>query len=72
MMDNIAKAIIANEGVPLTLKQHDAIVSKIKNQADEAHAEMLACKGMVPIGMIMFTFLLHGPILYLFIYRLPV
>ncbi|KAJ0534906.1 putative transcription factor C2H2 family [Helianthus annuus] len=49
MQDDIAKAIIAKEGVPLTLSEHDAIVSKIKNKAAEAHAEMLACKDMVPI-----------------------
>ncbi|KAM0032468.1 putative transcription factor C2H2 family [Helianthus debilis subsp. tardiflorus] len=49
MQDDIAKAIIAKEGVPLTLVEHDAIVSKIKNKAAEAHAEMLACKEMVPV-----------------------
>ncbi|KAI3785262.1 hypothetical protein L1987_44378 [Smallanthus sonchifolius] len=48
MQDDIAKAIIAKEGVPLTIQEHDAIVSKIKNKAAEAHAEMLACKEMVP------------------------
>ncbi|XP_035837482.1 uncharacterized protein LOC118485463 [Helianthus annuus] len=37
MQDDIAKAIIAKEGVPLTLAKHDAIVSKIKNKAAEAH-----------------------------------
>ncbi|KAM0005513.1 hypothetical protein Hdeb2414_s0210g00833321 [Helianthus debilis subsp. tardiflorus] len=49
MQDDIAKAIIAKEGVPLTLAEHDAIVSKIKNKAAEAHVEMLACKEMVPV-----------------------
>ncbi|KAD4888407.1 hypothetical protein R6Q59_034566 [Mikania micrantha] len=49
MLDDIAKAIIAKEGVPLTIQEHDAIVSKIKNKTAEAHAEMLACKEMVPI-----------------------
>ncbi|XP_076960718.1 uncharacterized protein LOC143637155 [Bidens hawaiensis] len=49
MQDEIAKAIVANEGVPITLKEHDAILSKIKIKAAEAHAEMLACKEMVPL-----------------------
>ena len=30
--------------------EHDAIISKIKKQTAEAHAEMLACKQMLPIG----------------------
>nr|XP_043617880.1 uncharacterized protein LOC122589631 [Erigeron canadensis] len=49
MLDDVAKAVIANEGVPLTTMEYDAIVSKIKNKAAEAHAEMLECKTMVPI-----------------------
>ncbi|KAI7748992.1 hypothetical protein M8C21_009898 [Ambrosia artemisiifolia] len=44
MQDEIAKAIIAKEGVPLTLAEHDAVVAKIKSKAAEAHAEMLAYK----------------------------
>ncbi|KAI3777276.1 hypothetical protein L1987_47075 [Smallanthus sonchifolius] len=51
MQDDIAKAIIAKEGIPLTIKEHDAIVSKIKDRAAEVHAEMLACKNMVPIDI---------------------
>ncbi|CAH1421419.1 unnamed protein product [Lactuca virosa] len=49
MQDDIAKAIIKREGAPLTLMEHDEIVSKIKKEAAEAHAEMLACKQLVPI-----------------------
>ncbi|KAM0050031.1 putative P-type Ca(2+) transporter [Helianthus debilis subsp. tardiflorus] len=45
----MAKAIIA-KGVPLTIKEHDAIVSKIKDKAAEAHAEMLASEKLVPLG----------------------
>lgn len=32
MLDDVAKAVIANEGVPLTTMEYDAIVSKIKIQ----------------------------------------
>ncbi|KAM0062928.1 putative transcription factor C2H2 family [Helianthus debilis subsp. tardiflorus] len=49
MQGDIAKAIIAKEGVPLTIKEHDAIVSKIKDEAAEAHAEMLASEKLVPL-----------------------
>ncbi|PWA87591.1 DDT domain, subgroup [Artemisia annua] len=48
MQDEIAKAIIANEGVPMTIKEHDSVVSKIKKKAAEAHAEMLECQKMGP------------------------
>ncbi|KAJ0687969.1 putative WHIM1 domain-containing protein [Helianthus annuus] len=50
MQDDIAKAITAKEGVPLTIKEHDAIVSKIKDKAAEAHAEILASEKLVPLG----------------------
>ncbi|KAK9066908.1 hypothetical protein SSX86_014232 [Deinandra increscens subsp. villosa] len=49
MQDEVAKALIAKEGAPLTLAEHDAIISKIRNRTAEAHAEMLACKEMLPI-----------------------
>nr|GEW41690.1 zinc-finger domain of monoamine-oxidase A repressor R1 [Tanacetum cinerariifolium] len=40
IQDEVAKAITANYGVPITTKEHDEIVSRIKN------AEMLECKTM--------------------------
>ncbi|GJR94905.1 hypothetical protein Tco_0267079 [Tanacetum coccineum] len=33
MMDGIAKAIIANDGVSITTKEHNSVVSKIKKKA---------------------------------------
>ncbi|KAJ0868987.1 putative WHIM1 domain-containing protein [Helianthus annuus] len=56
--DDIAKAIIAKEGVPLTIKEHDAIVSKIKDKAAEAHGEMLASEKPGPIRSVL-TFLIQ-------------
>ena len=50
MQDEIAKAIIANEGVPITIKEHDLVISNIKKKAAKAHAEMLECKKMGPQG----------------------
>ncbi|GJT02263.1 zinc-finger domain of monoamine-oxidase A repressor R1 [Tanacetum coccineum] len=46
IQDEVAKAITANYGVPITTKEHDEIVSRIKSKEAEAHAEMLECKTM--------------------------
>ena len=43
----MAKAIIAKNGVPLSISEHDAIISQIKSDTAQAHAEMLDAKGMV-------------------------
>ena len=56
MQDEVAKAIIAKNGEPLSISEHEAIVSEIKTEAAQAHAEMLESKGMVPKGMF-FVFL---------------
>ncbi|GFZ18962.1 zinc-finger domain of monoamine-oxidase A repressor R1 protein [Actinidia rufa] len=50
MQDEVAKAIIAKNGDPLSISEHEAIVSEIKTEAAQAHAEMLEAKGMVPKG----------------------
>ncbi|PSR87806.1 Cell division cycle-associated 7-like protein [Actinidia chinensis var. chinensis] len=50
MQDEVAKAIIAKNGDPLSISEHEAIVSEIKTEAAQAHAEMLESKGMVPKG----------------------
>lgn len=43
----MAKAIIAKNGVPLSISEHEAIISQIKSDTAQAHAEMLDAKGMV-------------------------
>jgi hypothetical protein len=43
----VAKAIIAKNGVPLSISEHEAIISRIKSDAAQAHSEMLDAKGMV-------------------------
>ncbi|XP_050230556.1 uncharacterized protein LOC126679550 [Mercurialis annua] len=48
VQDEVAKAIIAKNGAPFSISEHDAIVSQIKKEAAQAHAEMLAAMGMVP------------------------
>ncbi|CAL5379276.1 unnamed protein product [Camellia sinensis] len=50
MKDEVAKAVIAKNGVPLSIFEHEAIVSQIKTEAAQAHTEMES-KGMLPKGM---------------------
>jgi hypothetical protein len=42
----VAKAIIAKTGA-LSIAEHEAIVSQVKREAAQAHAEMLDVMGMV-------------------------
>lgn len=51
MMDEIAKAIIAKNGAPLSISEHEAVVSQIKTEAAQAHAQILESHDMVPNGM---------------------
>ncbi|CAA2984301.1 Hypothetical predicted protein [Olea europaea subsp. europaea] len=46
MKDDIAKAIIAKHGAPLSILEHEAILSKIKSEAAHAHAKVLESQGM--------------------------
>ncbi|KAL0332496.1 UNVERIFIED_CONTAM: hypothetical protein Scaly_2151100 [Sesamum calycinum] len=47
MKDDIANAIIAKDGASLSISEHEAIVSHIKSEAAEAHAEVLESKSML-------------------------
>ena len=51
VQDEVAKAIIAKNGAPFSISEHDAMVSQIKKEAAQAHAEMLAAMGMVHKSM---------------------
>ncbi|KAI8025111.1 hypothetical protein LOK49_LG02G01879 [Camellia lanceoleosa] len=48
MKDIVAKAVIAKNRVPLSISEHEAIVSQIKTKAAQAHNEMVESKGMLP------------------------
>ncbi|KAL9671517.1 hypothetical protein QQ045_009086 [Rhodiola kirilowii] len=48
MQDELAKAIIAKSGAPLTISEHENIVSKIKIEAAEARAQLLEARGFLP------------------------
>lgn len=53
MQDEVAEAIIAKSGAPLSISEHEAIVTQIKTKAAQAHAEILESKGMVTKGMVL-------------------
>ena len=59
MLDEVAKAIIAKNGAPLSVSEHEAVVSKIKTEAAKAHAEMVVSKDMLPNGMVCFVCFYH-------------
>ncbi|KAK4834628.1 hypothetical protein QYF36_025888 [Acer negundo] len=48
LQDEVAKAIIDKNGAPLSIDEHEAIISKIKSETAQAHSEMLEAMGMVP------------------------
>lgn len=41
MKNEVTEAIIAKNGVPLSVSEHDAIVSQVKHEIAQIHAEML-------------------------------
>ncbi|KAL6587983.1 hypothetical protein OROMI_000961 [Orobanche minor] len=47
MKDDYAKAILAKHGAPLSISEHEAIVSDIKRKSAQAHAKVLESKGML-------------------------
>ncbi|OIT21514.1 PREDICTED: uncharacterized protein LOC109218827 [Nicotiana attenuata] len=44
MQDRIAQALIAKNGAPLSISEHESIVSQIKCEAAEAHASVMESK----------------------------
>lgn len=51
VQDEVAKAIIAKNGASLSVSEHEALVSQIKKEAAQAHAEMMEAIGMVSKSM---------------------
>ncbi|CAI0547678.1 unnamed protein product, partial [Linum tenue] len=45
--DEIAKAVLAKNGAPLSISEHEALMSQIKEETSQAHAEMEEAKAMV-------------------------
>ncbi|GAV75644.1 zf-4CXXC_R1 domain-containing protein [Cephalotus follicularis] len=48
LQDEVAKAIIVKNDAPLSVAEHEAVISQIKIEASKAHAEMVEATGMVP------------------------
>ncbi|CAI0547656.1 unnamed protein product [Linum tenue] len=48
--DEIAKAVLAKNGAPLSISEHEALMSQIKEETSQAHAEMEEAKAMVSKG----------------------
>lgn len=51
LQDEVAKALIAKKSAPLSISEHEAIVSEVKSEAAQAHSEMLEAVGLVPKSM---------------------
>ncbi|KAG8384066.1 hypothetical protein BUALT_Bualt04G0079400 [Buddleja alternifolia] len=47
LKDDIAKAVIAKNGANLSISEHDGIVSKIRAEAAQAHANVLESEAMI-------------------------
>ncbi|XP_042519407.1 uncharacterized protein LOC122093188 [Macadamia integrifolia] len=48
LLDDVAKAIQLKNGAPLSISEHEYLVSRIKVEAAKAHSEILEAMGMVP------------------------
>lgn len=46
--DEVAKAIVAKNGAPLSISEHEAVVAQIKLEAAQAHEEMVEAVDMLP------------------------
>lgn len=51
MLDEVAKAIIAKNGAPLSISEHEAVVLQIKTEVAQARAEIMESQDMVSNGM---------------------
>lgn len=54
LQDEVAKLIIAKNGAPLSISEHEALVSQIKTEAAQAHAQLLEAEGIMPKSMFPF------------------
>ncbi|KAF8389793.1 hypothetical protein HHK36_024312 [Tetracentron sinense] len=48
LQDEVTKAILLKNGAPLSISEHEVLVSKIKTEAALVHAEMLEAQDIVP------------------------
>ncbi|XP_021763526.1 uncharacterized protein LOC110728178 isoform X2 [Chenopodium quinoa] len=48
LQEKVATAVLAKNGVPLTISEHDSIISKIKEETERARAELLEAMDSMP------------------------
>lgn len=58
MQDLIAEALLAKNG-PLTISEHETIVSQVKQEIVQARAELLQTRGDASKSMSLFLYLLY-------------
>ncbi|KAF9618267.1 hypothetical protein IFM89_000902 [Coptis chinensis] len=63
MQDDVAKAIISRNGAPLSISEHESLISRIKDEAAKAHAEKLEAIELVPKKIQMSNAVRTDPIL---------
>lgn len=51
LQEKVAKAIIAKNGAPLTISEHDSIMSKIKKETELARAALMEAMDSMPKSM---------------------
>lgn len=61
LQEEVAKAVLAKNGVPLSISEHDSIIAKIKVETELARAELLEAMNVNPTS----TSLVFGSFLHL-------
>lgn len=52
LQDEVAKVILLKNSAPLSISEHEDLVSKIKTETAKVHAETLEAINMVPKSML--------------------
>ncbi|KAL1208703.1 E3 ubiquitin-protein ligase JMJ24 [Cardamine amara subsp. amara] len=63
IQSDVAKAIMKKKGAPLSIEEHNSILSQIRAEAKEAHEEMMEAKGVTSRTMFVYDALRTEPIL---------
>lgn len=51
MLDEVAKAILAKNGAPLSISEHEAVLKEIKREAAQAQSETVEAMNLLPKSM---------------------
>lgn len=55
MRDEVAKAIIGKNGAPLSVSEHATLITQIRKEAAQVHADMLEEMASLPKSMFSFS-----------------